>query len=529
MKNRQPFEIARRITELPKLRAVVPALALAVPVAITAACYGPTEVAVVITTDLACSEGPRTAIYKGMPFDSAPDAVTEACESVPNADSRIGSLVFLPSGDANGRAAVKVVLARKQNVAECEAHPEECIVATRSFSFVEHLSRRVPIRMFSACLGKQCPDGQTCGAGGVCVSNEVACTSDDCDVEPVGEEDGGRPPVVDAGSDAGSTPPLPGACGGPSGDGTLAVISGGVLDAALGANVHYYVEGSTSKLMSVPKSGGEPSLVTPNRGVFSALAATGTDWFFAYRGAQLTKTNATLVTSSGAVLNMGAAPITALAATTEGGGSVAYVGRATTVERVTGGEGVSTFNPKGGANRIAVDGAFVYMSTPGGIAVRQRTDASSSGELPITPNVGQEGVAFATRGGKAVFAAGTLNGTPGIFALNGGSPATVVVEKTDAITSIAVDGAFVFATDGTTIQRWIMTANGSIAHSVLYTAASGESVDHLTADKDCLYYWSSPPGILPRGVLRAIATKAPIDSGTKNFDGAPSGGSAPAP
>ncbi len=485
----------------------VPMLALVVPVAITAACYGPTEVAVVITTDLQCSEGPRTAIYKGMPFDSAPDAETEACESVPNADTRIGSLVFLPSGDANGRAAVKVVLARKRNVAECEAHPEDCIVATRSFSFVKHLSRRVPIRMLSACLGKQCPDGQTCGAGGVCVSNEVTCTSDDCDVEPGGERDGGPPGVVDAGSDVGPVPPLPGGCGGPTGDGTLTVVTGGVLGAALGAGVHYFVDGSTSKLMSVPKSGGLPSLVTPHSGIFSALAVTGTDWFFAYNSVELGKTNHTLVASKGLVLSMGAPPIATLAAISDGDGAVAYVGRTATVERVKNGEGLTTFNDKSGANRIAVDAAFVYMSTPGGIAVRHRTDGNATfKDVPITPNGGQAGVAFATRGGTTVFVAGTLNGTPGIHTLNGGSPVVTVVQRTGAIKSLAVDDNFVFATDGTKIERWTATPGGGVKASVLYTAMPEESVDHLMADTDCLYYWSSPPGIVASGVLRAIAT-----------------------
>ena len=301
----------------------VPVLALAVPVAITAACYGPTEVAVVVTTDLACSEGPRTAIYKGMPFDSAPDAETEGCEPVPNADTRIGSLVFLPSGDANGRAAVKVVLARKRNVTECEAHPEDCIVATRSFSFVKHLSRRVPIRMLSACLGKQCPDGQTCGAGGTCVSNEVTCSDGRlrCRRRARGEPDGGPPGVADAGSDADAGPPLAGTCRGPNGDGTLAVVTGGVLGAALGAGVHYFVDASSSKLMSVPKSGGTSALVTPQSGIFSALTTHGDDWFFAYRTTEADRINHLLVTSGGTMMSMGMAPIASLAATTDGGRS----------------------------------------------------------------------------------------------------------------------------------------------------------------------------------------------------------------
>jgi len=487
----------------------VPVLALAVPVAITAACYGPTEVAVVITTDLQCSEGPRTAIYKGMPFDSAPDAETEACEPVPNADTRLGSLVFLPSGDANGRAAVKVVLARKRNVSECEAHPEDCIVATRSFSFVKHLSRRVPIRMLSACLGKQCPDGQTCGAGGVCVSNEVTCTSDDCDVEPGGKQDGGPPGVADAGSDAGPVPPLPGVCHGPTGDGTLVTVTGGVLGAALGDGVHYFVDGSTSKLMSVPKSGGPPALVTPHSGIFSALATHGADWFFAYRtGNAADVSSHVLVTSRSSILNLGGEPVAALGATSGGPAPVIYIGRPATVDVVSS-QGVTAFNAKSGANRIAIDPQFVYMSTAGGIAVRHRIDPSSLDAVPLTPNAAQDGVAFATRG-DTVFAAGTLSGTPGIHKLNGAEQGVTVVEKTGAIKSLAVDDNFVFATDGTTIQRWIAAPSGGVNATVLYTAVPGESVDHLMADADCLYYWSSPPGIIASGVLRAIPTKPAI-------------------
>lgn len=163
-------------------------------------CWAPTQVTVVLTTDLGCGAPIQTAIYKGQrgQFTAESTAETSQCTAtIP--DSQIGTLVFVPSGNREGEVSVKAILAQNGKLpVACDSDPADCIIATRSFSFVEHESRRVPIRLLKSCLGKKCGPGETCAPDGTCISDHVTCDGESCEIAPT--SDAGT--VSDAGVDA---------------------------------------------------------------------------------------------------------------------------------------------------------------------------------------------------------------------------------------------------------------------------------------------------------------------------------------
>jgi hypothetical protein len=490
------------------------------PIAITFACYGPTEVTVVITTDLSCSENPRTAIFKGLPFESAPDAETDSCTTAPNADATIGSLVFLPSGDDNGRAGVKAVLARRRSVAECDAHPEDCIVATRSFSFVKHLSRRVPVRMLAECLGKRCPEGQTCGAGGTCVSNEVDCTTNDCQLPGDSGVDASLP-SNDGGIDADAA--LPPACAGPLGNGILAQMPGsmpGPLQAAFGDGVFYYFERKSnfaSSIMSVTTSGGQPSEIFPlpgPDGTLIALTTLGPNWIAAHDRTVGPTVPASISFKAGSV-DMGnndANAVMSIAAALDMGSPAVYVARASNVEKVltvSGAEvGRKTFYAKHGGHHVEVDSSAVYLASAAGIEAIDRSTGELARTIPLVPDSFSGRVVFGKNGDK-VYAAGMDNGTAKIFAMKGVSaaPEEIIVSPAPVV-SLAADPTHIYWTDGRVVLRTSRLSVGpKRSVEVVRAAVLDERIDHLAVTADCLYFWSQPPGVVASGVLR-VAPKS---------------------
>ena len=499
----------------------VPVLALSLPVAVTVACYGPTEVTVTISTDLPCSEGPRTAIYKGPPIEDAPDAETETCTTVPNGDAEIGSLVFLPSGDADGRAAVKAVLARNRSITDCDAHPEDCIVATRSFSFVKHLSRRVPIRMLSACLGKRCPDGQTCGRGGVCISNEVTCATGDCELEA--EPPGGdvTPPVSDAGGadvvvDA-KVPPVPGACSGPDGNGVLAQGSGttgmpGAMQAAFGDGVFHFLDPLPQpRIMRVTTAGGAPVEAFPlpgPDGTLIALAMAGSGWIAAHDRVVGPTTPVQLSSSlPGAPGPLDTEAVTAIAPAKDADGQAVYVANTTSVIKVVFGRDPEVFTKTSGGARIAVDSTTVYLSRQEGIEALDRSNVDSKLQISLVPDPASNVLAFGTDG-STVFAGGFDKGVAKILALNGLVQPVTVIEPGGPVVSLTADATHVYWTDGGVIKRIGKMVTGNAKLETVFEAGPNEKVGHLAVDASCLYFWSEPPGLIATGVLRVAPKSA---------------------
>lgn len=185
-----------------RARSFTAVLAIGIAFLVTGGCYGATEATVVLSTDLLCTSSLRTMVYIGAPnaVGTVPVADTTRCNEpgAPGADHEIGTLTILPGEAKDGRVEVRAVVAQNgQDPATCADDGATCIVQTRTFSFVEHSTQNVPIRLLRQCLGTVCPAGQTCTGPQQCASNELSCTSTNtCTPSP--PVDGGR--VIPAGA-----------------------------------------------------------------------------------------------------------------------------------------------------------------------------------------------------------------------------------------------------------------------------------------------------------------------------------------
>lgn len=256
-------------------------VALATPVtlgallSLSSSCYAPTEVKVTFTTDLGCSAPFHTAIYKGSreSIDPDPQTDTTSCTAgAPNEDARIGTLVFLPSGSKDGSAAVKAVLTlNNKSPAECDSNPADCIVATRTFSFVAHESRKLPIRLLRECLNARCPEGFTCVGLNQCARTECPPGDETCNLAPdpdaggTSGADGGGPDALD-----GAVPPEAGPgflCSG-SNNGSVLVpdFDGNVLSAISGTAVYWtssgFRAGSPNRVLRISTLTGQTDELT---------------------------------------------------------------------------------------------------------------------------------------------------------------------------------------------------------------------------------------------------------------------------
>ncbi len=192
-------------------RHVAAALVVGVSTVTATSCYGPTELTIEVSTNLPCNTVMpfRTAITVGAADStSGPSAAdTTSCQTVSSDVSRVGSLVVTPSGKRDGRIGVRVVLAvGGKSPEDCAGDLTNCIVATRSFSFIKHESRALPISLQRDCLGVVCLAPTTCEHGG-CVSDDadrpcggpgaIACPTDGGD-----GTDGSGGPTTDAQGEA---------------------------------------------------------------------------------------------------------------------------------------------------------------------------------------------------------------------------------------------------------------------------------------------------------------------------------------
>jgi hypothetical protein len=475
------------------------------------ACYGPTELTVVISTDLGCEPSPTIAIYKGLPFDGIPLAVTDQCKRGDHG-AEIGSLVFVPSADREGRASVKVVLARGQDPSQCDAHPEACVVATRSFSFVKHASRRLPIQLLGECVGKVCADGLTCGRGGVCVSDAVVCASGECTL-PAEE-----PPVSavgDSGAAADAAPSPP--CAGPNGDGTLVTVAGGMpRGAAAGDGRFFYVEASPNVpvVWAVNTAGDRSSVFTPGESGWSliALRTSGNLWGALYERSFGPATKVMLMSSRGkfdldnpvsdAYTDVAGSPDTL----------TLYLARTQSVRQILPSDGgpdrLSVLNAQIGGARIAVDGNAVYVASAEKISVL----SPATGEVLHEQDLGADGsnpVAFAQHAGTVLAFANMCAGARCIvvFDANASGGVRVLAAPSAAIVSLAADAKRVYYTDGHTLWRAPIAPSTAspgqgLTNEVVFTTAD-ETLDHLAVSSACVYFWSQSADAT-RASLRGI-------------------------
>jgi hypothetical protein len=173
-----------------KLRRRQTALSFGVVVlfAVVASCREPTQITVVIRTGEKCSDLSGAEIVVG---PSQQETQTRFEQKFTAAESHdcdatglIGTLVVTPGG-AGGTivvaAGVRVGGAPAPDPAECAtaANKGSCIVARRSFSFLDHTSLTLPIELDPLCVGQACDPASTCFKGS-CVDATVSCVGADC-------------------------------------------------------------------------------------------------------------------------------------------------------------------------------------------------------------------------------------------------------------------------------------------------------------------------------------------------------------
>ena len=476
-----------------RFRSFVPWILVATPIAVSSfGCYGATQVTVALSTDLACDGTLDALVYKGAPrtLDSTPNAETKACTAatLQGADNDIGTLTLTPSGDKNAQVEVKAVLARNgKNPAGCDADATDCIVATRTFSFSEHSSQTVSIRLLQDCLGTACPEGQTCIGAGQCTTNSVTCT------DPGGCSDAGTDGGIDGGSPGG-------ACESRGDNGILArstvlpeeqlstIVRGLVV-----SSIYWYesqkfhhvltngvaAPGTTAtSLPTALADGRDSSLVSlvPAAASGGAGGVIGSSTNF-FRGK-----DSTLVVDTGLAV-----------AATATQGVVAGSRGIYLLDGTTGAAAQPVYSIV--ADRLALANGVLYAaSSSAGVhilgATRKMTsDKEISTKLGAMPAPYPFAFAVHPTALRAYVAGVAQTG------------AVTIVSLTDsmAIHSMALDDTHLYWTHG---DDGIIAFDSTRTEKTIYTAKN-TTITNVNVDNDCVYFWEGTTG--GAGVLRAIS------------------------
>jgi hypothetical protein len=175
--------------------------------ALLAGCRDPTEVTLVISTDVPCAMLNGTTITVGTP-DSVETKATVA-DTQDCVNGNIGTFVVVPSSGQSDAFAVRVVSGIGAKAArDCtpggQPNYQGCIVARRELAFEPHTPLTVPIVMSSKCANVMCSKGQTC-VEGTCANDMIGnCTGAGCS----------EGMLLDGGLDAPMSGPLPDAAPG---------------------------------------------------------------------------------------------------------------------------------------------------------------------------------------------------------------------------------------------------------------------------------------------------------------------------
>jgi sulfatase-modifying factor enzyme 1 len=148
-------------------------------------CRAPTEIKLVITTDVPCPQFQGTTIAVGDPAGIETKAPTTSSTSC-DASGNVGSLVVVPSGSKSADVAIRVVggLLRDPESCTAPAYGTGCIVARREVNFDEAAPLTIPIALRASCSGVVCTPDETC-VDGTCktsaITNPQTCENAGCD------------------------------------------------------------------------------------------------------------------------------------------------------------------------------------------------------------------------------------------------------------------------------------------------------------------------------------------------------------
>ncbi len=174
-----------------------------VPIVAMGSCLKPTEVELVITTDVPCSDLNGVTISVGPlgeSLESAPPSATATCR-----DGKIGSIVLVPAASLDQGVGIRVVAGFRGSVDQCRPpYGPKCIVARRALRYIPHTPLTLPIQLSATCAGIPCEANFTCD-NGRCVpakvdGNKCVGNATDCQPGPGGWADCGDMSVFAKGS-----------------------------------------------------------------------------------------------------------------------------------------------------------------------------------------------------------------------------------------------------------------------------------------------------------------------------------------
>lgn len=142
------------------------------------ACLGPTQLMLELRTDLPCASVKDVSITVGSSpasVESAkPGTTARSCSS----DGTIGTIAVAPSGERNGRIAIRAVLGVDIPADQCTPDNQYsgCIVVRRELAFVPHQTLVVPIAFYAVCRNVACTGTSTCKGPEGCVDSSADLT-----------------------------------------------------------------------------------------------------------------------------------------------------------------------------------------------------------------------------------------------------------------------------------------------------------------------------------------------------------------
>ena len=146
-------------------------------VVLASSCLEPTQITVVVSTDVDCAVVTKTQTEIAIGTRASVDQGTgQNVTATTCAGTEIGSIALVPSG-TNESVAVGVYLSTKLGKPSysCRANAADCIVARRVIGYVPHTPLTLPIHLSLSCLNVTCSSGQTC-VDGRCTSDTIDTT-----------------------------------------------------------------------------------------------------------------------------------------------------------------------------------------------------------------------------------------------------------------------------------------------------------------------------------------------------------------
>lgn len=170
-------------------------------VGVAQGCRAPTEAVLDITFNGPCSGGASIGIIVGTDPVDAEQRIQRGVFTT-TADcvtGKVGTLAVTPN-ESTGRAAIVVLAGVGKSGSLCLGSEgyKDCIVARRTFTFVEHTSLTIPIQLDLDCKDVPCDAFSTCDKK-KCATSTIECTSTGC--LPPGQSSDGGTTFVDAPTD----------------------------------------------------------------------------------------------------------------------------------------------------------------------------------------------------------------------------------------------------------------------------------------------------------------------------------------